>query len=324
MARRAAEFGVVHRRRGRVDMKTGEGAQGRRRRAARATASSARCRATENCTVIRGHARFVAPHAVRGRRRRARGAADLHQCRRPRRGAADARASTQVPLSHQQHDAGRGRRAASISSIVGGSYIGLEFAQMYRRFGAAVTVIEIGAAADRRARTRTSPPRSARSSRAKASTFRLGVQRPGGRAGAATASRSASTADGAPDDRAARICCSRSGGGPNTDDLGLDKRRRRHRRARLSSRWTISCAPTCRASGRSATATAAARSPIPPTTTSRSSPPICSTATARRVTDRIPAYALYTDPPLGRVGMTEAEGAPAGRPALVGTMPWRT
>ena len=34
----------------------------------------------------------------------------------------------------------------------------------------------------------------------------------------------------------------------------------------------------------------------------------------RRVSDRIPAYALYIDPPLGRVGMTEAQ-ARATRPA---------
>jgi pyruvate/2-oxoglutarate dehydrogenase complex dihydrolipoamide dehydrogenase (E3) component len=41
----------------------------------------------------------------------------------------------------------------------------------------------------------------------------------------------------------------------------------------------------------------------------------------RRVTDRITAYALYTDPPLGRAGMTEAEVRTSGRPALVATMP---
>jgi len=41
----------------------------------------------------------------------------------------------------------------------------------------------------------------------------------------------------------------------------------------------------------------------------------------RRVTDRITAYALYTDPPLGRVGMTEAEVRKTGKPALISTMP---
>ncbi|MET1083038.1 MAG: FAD-dependent oxidoreductase, partial [Burkholderiales bacterium] len=41
---------------------------------------------------------------------------------------------------------------------------------------------------------------------------------------------------------------------------------------------------------------------------------------ARRVTDRIPAYALYIDPPLGRAGMTEREVRASGRKALIGTM----
>jgi pyruvate/2-oxoglutarate dehydrogenase complex dihydrolipoamide dehydrogenase (E3) component len=41
----------------------------------------------------------------------------------------------------------------------------------------------------------------------------------------------------------------------------------------------------------------------------------------RRVTDRINAYALYTDPPLGRAGMTEAQVKQSARKALVATRP---
>ena len=41
----------------------------------------------------------------------------------------------------------------------------------------------------------------------------------------------------------------------------------------------------------------------------------------RRVSDRIPAYALYIDPPLGRVGLTETEVRKSGRRALVGKRP---
>ena len=40
----------------------------------------------------------------------------------------------------------------------------------------------------------------------------------------------------------------------------------------------------------------------------------------RQVSDRILAYALYTDPPLGRVGMSETEVRETGRPAMVGTV----
>src|SRR5947208_10400755 len=41
----------------------------------------------------------------------------------------------------------------------------------------------------------------------------------------------------------------------------------------------------------------------------------------RRVSDRITAYALYIDPPLGRAGMTEAEVRKSGRKALIGKRP---
>ena len=41
----------------------------------------------------------------------------------------------------------------------------------------------------------------------------------------------------------------------------------------------------------------------------------------RRVSDRIPAYALYIDPPLGRVGMTVEQARASGRPLLIGHRP---
>jgi pyruvate/2-oxoglutarate dehydrogenase complex dihydrolipoamide dehydrogenase (E3) component len=41
----------------------------------------------------------------------------------------------------------------------------------------------------------------------------------------------------------------------------------------------------------------------------------------RKVSDRVPAYALYIDPPLGRVGMTEAQARAAGHTLLVGKRP---
>ena len=41
----------------------------------------------------------------------------------------------------------------------------------------------------------------------------------------------------------------------------------------------------------------------------------------RKLSDRIAAYALYVDPPLGRAGMTEAQAKASGRPILVGSRP---
>src|SRR5262249_20019206 len=42
---------------------------------------------------------------------------------------------------------------------------------------------------------------------------------------------------------------------------------------------------------------------------------------ARRVSDRFPVSALFTDPPLARAGMTEREARSSGRPVLVGRRP---
>ena len=47
------------------------------------------------------------------------------------------------------------------------------------------------------------------------------------------------------------------------------------------------------------------------TTTTRSSPPTCLDGEHRKVSDRIPTYALFIDPPLGRVGADRARGARA-------------
>ncbi|MGH8805370.1 MAG: pyruvate/2-oxoglutarate dehydrogenase complex dihydrolipoamide dehydrogenase, partial [Polaromonas sp.] len=44
-------------------------------------------------------------------------------------------------------------------------------------------------------------------------------------------------------------------------------------------------------------------------------------ADPRRISDRIPCYALFIDPALGRVGMSEREVRASGRKALLGKMP---
>ena len=96
--------------------------------------------------------------------------------------------------------------------------------------------------------------------------------------------------------------------------------RNRHATHEAISRSTTSCAPASLASGRWATATVEARSRTHRGMISRSWRRIFSTTTHRRVSDRITAYALYTDPPLGRAGMTEAEVRKTGKPALISTL----
>ena len=87
-----------------------------------------------------------------------------------------------------------------------------------------------------------------------------------------------------------------------------------------SSPPTARSAPPSTASGRWATSTGGGPSPTRRTRTTRSS----STASpaARRTADgRIPTYAMFTDPPLGRVGMTEGEARQSGRRVLMATFP---
>ena len=108
---------------------------------------------------------------------------------------------------------------------------------------------------------------------------------------------------------------------PNTDDLGLDKAGVAARRARIHRGRRSSCAPTspgiwalgdCNGKG-AFTHTSYNDFEIVAANLLDNDP--------RRVSDRIPAYALYIDPPLGRAGMTEAEVRKTGRPALVGKRP---
>ena len=122
----------------------------------------------------------------------------------------------------------------------------------------------------------------------------------------------------------ARICCWRSAGA-RTPMISGSTRPASPPTNAVTSRSTSNCARACPASGRWATATAAAPSPIHPGTISRSSRQICSTTSPRRVTDRIAAYALYTDPPLGRAGHDRGGGAQIRHgPRWSRPWPWRT
>ena len=225
-------------------------------------------------TVLQGHARFTGPHTLRGRRR----GADAPKIFLNVGGRAS------VPDMPGVNDVDYLTNTSILKLdtlpehlvIVGGSYIGLEFAQMYRRFGAEVTIVEKGPRLIARededisddhprhpARPRASPCAPAPS----ASRFAPGARR---RRGAGRLH------PGRAEEIGSHVLLA-VGRQPNTDDLGLDKAG-----VAVDARGYItvddSCAPMCRASGRWATATAAALSPIPPTTISRSSPPICWTA----------------------------------------------
>jgi len=93
-------------------------------------------RSLTNCEVIEGHARFTAPHtvSVNGKTLISGGSSSTWE-------AARDSSRPECAIFHQfVHDGRRFRAAAPFDSR--GSAVGLEFAQMYRRFGSEVTVIE--------------------------------------------------------------------------------------------------------------------------------------------------------------------------------------
>ncbi|HTE77379.1 MAG TPA: FAD-containing oxidoreductase [Xanthobacteraceae bacterium] len=201
--------------------------------------------------------------------------------------------------------------------ILGGSYIGLEFAQVYRRFGSEVTVIELG--------PRLIAREDADVSQAVADFLKgegidvrvdskvIGVEKQGNAIGVKIESA------GKTSQVVGTHVLVAIGRRPNTDDLGLDNagiatdargyiQVDDQLRTNVSGIWAMG---DC--NGRGAF-----------THTSWNDFEIVAANLLdndqRRASDRITAYALYTDPPLGRAGMTEAEVRKTGKPALISTL----
>jgi pyruvate/2-oxoglutarate dehydrogenase complex dihydrolipoamide dehydrogenase (E3) component len=201
--------------------------------------------------------------------------------------------------------------------ILGGSYVGLEFGQIYRRFGSEVTVIEAGPRLISREDQDVSQAVAAfleeEGIDVRVDSKIVGVEKQGHAIAAKieTAGRTSQVVGS--------HMLVATGRRPNTDDLGLDKagiatdargyiQVDDQLRTNISGIWAMG---DC--NGRGAF-----------THTSWNDFEIVAANLLdndqRRVSDRITAYALYTDPPLGRAGMTEAEVRKTGKPALVSTM----
>ena len=202
--------------------------------------------------------------------------------------------------------------------IVGGSYIGLEFAQMYRRFGSRVTVIEM----QDRIMSREDEDVSAAALailEGEGVEFRLGAECLAVRATNAGVAVRVSCEQG-PEEVLGSELLVASGRRPNTDDLGLqragiqtDERGYIPVDDRLQTQaagiWALG-----EVNGRGAF-----------THTSYNDFEIVAAnlldGEERCVSDRLTCYGLFIDPPLGRVGLTEREARASGRPLLVGTRP---
>jgi pyruvate/2-oxoglutarate dehydrogenase complex dihydrolipoamide dehydrogenase (E3) component len=200
--------------------------------------------------------------------------------------------------------------------VVGGSYVGLEFGQMFRRFGSEVTIIEMG-------------PRLIHREDEDVSAAIQEILEREGIAVRLNAKCIAFSKRG--EETFARVDCSEgtpeiSGGShvllavgrrPNTDDLGLEKAG-----VATDARGYIVVDDQLRTSVPGIWALGDCNGKGAFTHTSYNDGEIASANLLdndpRRVSDRITAYALYVDPPLGRAGMTEAEVRKTGRKALIG------
>jgi len=202
--------------------------------------------------------------------------------------------------------------------IIGGSYIGLEFGQMYRRFGARVTVIE------------KAPQIIARedSDVIEAVTTILrddGVTIETGAECMQVEKRGTGIAvkldcAGSPREVEGSHLLLAVGRVPNTDDLGLDKAG-----VKMDARGYITVDDKLNTSVPGVWAIGDCNGRGAFTHTSYNDYEIVAdnllSGASRSVNDRLTAYALFIDPPLGRVGMTDTEIRKSGRRALVGMRP---
>ena len=315
MARRAADFGVVIDGPVRADMAAVK---------ARKDAISGQSRAgveeslksLVNCTIYRGHGRFVSPLEVQV------GEALLTAKRIFINVGGRAVVPSWPGLDQVAYLTNSSIMAVDFLPrhlvIVGGSYVGLEFAQMYRRFGSEVTVVEMGPRLIQRedpdvsAAIREILEREGVSLRVNATCIRVSKSGEDVIVGV-------DCTDGAPEIHGSHLLLA-VGRRPNTDDLGLDRAgigQDDHGyivvddqlRTNVPGVWALG---DCNGRG-GFTHTAYNDFEIVAANLLDNDP--------RRLSDRITAYALYTDPPLGRAGLTEDQVRRSGQRALIGTRP---
>jgi pyruvate/2-oxoglutarate dehydrogenase complex dihydrolipoamide dehydrogenase (E3) component len=202
--------------------------------------------------------------------------------------------------------------------VVGGSYIGLEFAQIYRRFGSAVTVVEMAP----RLIAREDPDVSAAVKdilEAEGIAVRLGAECIRFEPRGTDIAVGVNCHEGEPEVVGSHVLLA-VGRRPNTGDLGLDKAG-----VALDQRGYIVVDDELRTSAAGIWALGDCNGRGAFTHTSYNDFEIVAAnlldGERRRVSDRIPAYALYTDPPLGRVGMTETQARASGRKLLIARRP---
>ncbi|OWJ67905.1 FAD-containing oxidoreductase [Inquilinus limosus] len=315
MAQRAAEYGVVLPGPATVDMKQvkarKDGVSGQSR-----VGVEGWMRGLENGTVIQGHARLTGPRTVQvGDETLTADRIFLNVGGRatvpPMPGIKDVPFLTNSTMMDLD-------TLPEHLVIVGGSYIGLEFGQMFRRFGSRVTIIEQG-------------PRLIGREDEDVSAAIAGFLEKEGIVLRTNAKCLSVAPDG--DGVAVTVDCTAGapvvvgshlllavGRRPNTQDLGLETAG-----VAVDERGYITVDDTLQTSVPGIWALGDCNGRGAFTHTAYNDFEIVAAnlldGDSRRVSDRITAYALYTDPPLGRAGMTEAEARRSGRRLLVAKRP---
>jgi len=315
VAQRAAEYGVTLDGTVRVDMKKVK---------ARKDAISGKSRVgmetwlkrMENCTVYQGHARFESPREVRV-------GSELLSSERifinvggravvpPMPGLDQISYLTNSSMMEVDF-------LPSHLVIVGGSYVGLEFGQMFRRFGSEVTIVEQASRLISREDEDVSVAiqqilqQEGINLRLNAKCIAFARHEQG------IAAR-VDCIEGSPEVMGSHVLLA-VGRRPNTDDLGLDKAGvvtdargyidvDDQLRTNIPGIWALG---DCNGKG-AFTHTSYNDFEIVAANLLDNDP--------RRVSDRILTYALYIDPPLGRAGLTEADVRRSGKRVLIGKRP---
>ncbi len=199
--------------------------------------------------------------------------------------------------------------------VVGGSYIGLEFGQMFRRFGSRVTVVEMAP----RLIAREDPDVSEAVRgivEGEGVAVRVDAKCIALKRAAAGIVASAECHEGAPEIEASHVLVA-TGRTPNTDGLGLE-----HAGIAVDKRGYIPVGEDLQTEAAGVFALGDCNGRGGFTHTAYNDYEIVADnvleGARRKVSDRVPIYALFTDPPLGRIGMTIEQARATGAPLLVG------
>ena len=273
-------------------------------------------RGLKNCTVIQGQARFESPHTV----------VVNDEVLEAEKIFIDVGGRANVPEMPGIHDVPFLTNSSMMDVdflpehliIVGGSYIGLEFGQMYRRFGSEVTIVEMGPRLighedeDVSDAVREILETEGIKIRLNAKCISLAKRDSGIAVGM-------DCEEGPPEAFGSHVLLA-VGRTPNTQDLGLDKAG-----VAMDKRGYILVDDQLQTNVPGIWALGDCNGHGGFTHTAYNDYEIVAdnlfNADHRRVSDRILTYGLFIDPPLGRCGMTDAEIRKSGRAALAAKYP---